>query len=156
MAHFYLGIMGAHMKKLVLFLAVIGLLVIPSITFAADTEVTIKATDDLKYDTSEIKAKAGSKVKITITNIGTNATMAHNVVVLKPAADINAFGMAAMLAGEAKHYMPESADIIAHTELAKPGESKSIEFTAPAAGDYPYICSFPGHYTIMKGVLKVS
>jgi azurin len=144
------------MKKLVLLLLAVGLLVVPSIAFAADTEVTIKASDDLKYDVTEIKAKAGTKVKITITNVGVNAAMLHNVVVLKSTADVNAFGMAAMTAGEAKHYIPESGDIIAHTEMAKPGESKSIEFTAPAAGDYPYVCSFPGHYAIMKGVLKVS
>ena len=31
----------------------------------------------------------------------------------------------------------------------------AIEFTAPAAGDYPYMCTFPGHGAIMKGVMKV-
>ena len=144
------------MRKLTLLLVAVGLFVFPSMTLAADTEVTIKGSDDLKFDITEIKAKAGSTVKITLTNVGVNAAMIHNVVVLKSTADVNAIGMAAMSAGAAKNYIPESTDIIAHTDLAKPGESKSVEFTAPAAGDYPYICSFPGHYAIMRGMLKVS
>ena len=88
------------MNKFLLALAIIGAVAIPGVGFAADNEITIKGTDDLKFDTTEIKAKAGTKVKITITNAGTNPTMAHNVVVLKSAADVNAFGMAAMQAGE--------------------------------------------------------
>jgi azurin len=30
-----------------------------------------------------------------------------------------------------------------------------VTFTAPAAGDYPYICTFPGHYMTMRGVMHV-
>jgi azurin len=35
------------------------------------------------------------------------------------------------------------------------GESTVIEFVAPEAGTYTYICSFPGHYAMMKGKLIV-
>ena len=51
----------------------------------------------------------------------------------------------------------KKADIIAHTELAGAGETVEVTFKVPAAaGDYPYICSFPGHYQAgMKGTLTV-
>jgi len=40
--------------------------------------------------------------------------------------------------------------------LVEPGTSGETTFTAPAAGTYPYICTFPGHYLMMKGVLTVT
>jgi azurin len=31
-----------------------------------------------------------------------------------------------------------------------------MSFTAPIAkGDYPYVCTFPGHHILMRGVMKV-
>jgi azurin len=56
----------------------------------------------------------------------------------------------------AKHYVPESPDILFHTKLVQPGQVESIEFDAPAEpGDYPYLCTFPGHWLLMQGVMKV-
>jgi azurin len=61
-----------------------------------------------------------------------------------------------------KSYIPAGADggvhvdILAHTTLVQPGTKTELEFTAPAeAGDYPYICTFPGHFLLMKGTLHV-
>jgi azurin len=34
-----------------------------------------------------------------------------------------------------------------------PGESETITFKLDAAGEYNFICSFPGHYALMKGVI---
>ena len=31
------------------------------------------------------------------------------------------------------------------------GQSDTIEFDAPEPGTYDFICSFPGHYSVMKG-----
>jgi azurin len=46
-------------------------------------------------------------------------------------------------------------DIIAHTPMSAPGETVTVEFTAPAEGDYPYICTYPGHYMTMQGTMHV-
>jgi uncharacterized cupredoxin-like copper-binding protein len=47
--------------------------------------------------------------------------------------------------------------MIAHTALLAPGGSETIEFTAPAAGSYTFVCTYPGHYGGgMKGVLTVN
>ena len=51
----------------------------------------------------------------------------------------------------------KKADIIASTALAGAGETVEVTFKVPAAaGDYPYLCSFPGHFQAgMKGTLTV-
>jgi azurin len=46
--------------------------------------------------------------------------------------------------------------VIAHTPMAKPGETTEVTFTAPAAGTYPFICTVPGHYMLMKGVFTAA
>ena len=59
----------------------------------------------------------------------------------------------------AKGYIPDASkdDIIANTKLVMPNGTETIEFTAPAeAGDYPYMCTFPGHWLLMKGVMHVT
>ena len=47
-------------------------------------------------------------------------------------------------------------DILHATKHLDKGETQEIEFTAPAtAGDYPFVCTFRGHATIMRGVMHV-
>ena len=47
--------------------------------------------------------------------------------------------------------------MIAATTLAGNGETVEVTFTVPkAAGSYPYVCTFPGHFQAgMKGTLEV-
>ena len=52
-------------------------------------------------------------------------------------------------------YIADGDDAIAYTKLIGGGESDTIIFDAPLKGSYTYICSFPGHYGVMKGVLVV-
>lgn len=116
--------------------------------------IVIKGSDAMQFDLKEIKVKAGQKVKLTLTHSGklAKAAMGHNWVLLKPGTDVAAFGSKAAAARETE-YIPktEAASIIAHTKLVGGGESDTIEFTAPAKGTYTFICSFPGHYALMKG-----
>jgi azurin len=86
----------------------------------------------------------------------------HNFLLLKPGTKdaVGALADKMLTDPEAlkKLYLPESADILVKpTKLIGIGQSDLIEFTAPAeAGDYPYICTFPGHCRLMNGVLKVT
>lgn len=115
----------------------------------------------LAYEKTEFTAKAGSKIKLVFNNSVAAVPQPHNIVLCKPGTGDKVAGAAmAMLTdpnGMAKSYVPESADIIAHTKFAQPGQTESVEVTLPAeVGDYPFFCSFPGHSAIMKGVLKVT
>lgn len=126
----------------------------PAAPAADGVNLEISGTDDMKFDKTELRAKAGQKVTLTLHHPGklSKEAMGHNVVILKPGTDIAAFAAKAIGAKD-NDYFPESeaGSVIAHTKVIGGGESVTIEFTAPAAGTYPFICSFPGHYTFMKG-----
>ena len=58
--------------------------------------------------------------------------------------------------GFAQHYVPDVPEVLAYTDMVNPGKEFSIHFDAPSKpGDYPYLCTFPGHWMVMKGVLRV-
>lgn len=123
-----------------------------SSTSQLSNEVALTANDQLKFDKIEINVKAGEKVTLTLKNIGTmpKESMGHNFVLLQDGTDLDAFEKEAMQAPD--HIPANNPAIIAHTRLLGPGESDTIEFTVPA-GQYTFICSFPGHYKTMLGVL---
>ena len=111
----------------------------------------------MQFDLSEIKVEAGQTVVLTLKHVGKlpKAAMGHNWVLLKQGVDIQTFGAAASKAA-GNEYIPEGTeDVIVHTKLIGGGQETTIEFTAPEAGTYDYICSFPGHYALMKGKLIV-
>ncbi|MBL9180446.1 MAG: cupredoxin domain-containing protein [Verrucomicrobiaceae bacterium] len=154
------------MKKQTLLLLAITTLAMPAIAQDADVatlEIKPHAQNPLGYDKTELSVKAGQKVKLTLNNTGSIAPQPHNFLLLKPG-KLDAVGALAnaMLAdpqGMAKHYIPEAAkpDILASTKLVQPNQTETIEFTAPAeAGDYPYMCTFPGHWLLMRGVMHVT
>ena len=64
--------------------------------------------------------------------------------------------MAALKDGFDKSFVPTMKEVLYFTPLVAPEQSFQLSFTTPAApGDYPFICTFPGHWRVMKGVLKV-
>src|SRR5690606_33101198 len=116
----------------------------------------LKGTDDMKFDKSSFTVKAGEEITLTFTNAGVLPleTMGHNVVVLEKKADVQTFATASAKAKET-NYISELyiTDIIAQTKLLGPGESETIKFTLKDPGEYTYICTFPGHWIQMKGVI---
>ncbi|GAB5408120.1 MAG: azurin [Balneolaceae bacterium] len=120
-------------------------------------EIVIEGNDQMRFDLSEIKVKAGETVTLTLKHTGKlpKAAMGHNWVLLDSGTDVKEFATAAIRA-RTNEYIPEEGDaVLAHTALIGGGEETTIEFTAPAAGEYDFICSFPGHYALMKGKLIV-
>lgn len=114
---------------------------------------TVEGNDQMKFGTELIRVKAGEAVELTFKNVGTmpKESMGHNLIVLKPGVDLPTFGGEAAAASD-NEYIPKSAlsSIVAHTKLLGPGEEDKISFTLEK-GVYDYICSFPGHYGVMKG-----
>jgi azurin len=116
-------------------------------------EISITGNDQMQYNLKEMKVKAGQTVRVTLKHVGKmdKNVMGHNWVLLSSGTDIIEFGTQAMSSKETD-YIPAGTDkVIAHTKLLGGGESDTIEFVAPAAGTYDFICSFPGHYALMKG-----
>ncbi|WP_100610004.1 azurin [Confluentibacter lentus] len=118
------------------------------------TEIVINGDDMMKFDLAEIKVKAGQKIKITLRHKGKMDAnvMGHNLVILKQGVDMTEFATKAAVARDTK-YIPAGSenDIVAHTDLIGGGQTSSVEFDAPEAGTYDFLCSFPGHYALMKG-----
>ena len=76
--------------------------------------------------------------------------MMENFVLLKKDVDVDDFAQRAVIAKD-NQYIPEGDETIAYTNMLGGGESDSITFTVDEPGSYIYICTFPGHYQIMKG-----
>lgn len=137
------------------------LLILPSLSIFADSaQITISGNDTMQFDLKSFEVKAGQKVELTFKNIGKipKIAMGHNLVVLKKGISAVAFGQKAMGAGaNATNALPESVkgDTIASTKLLGPDENETITFTAPETGDYEYVCTFPGHFALMRGIMKV-
>lgn len=125
----------------------------PTTSNAAITEVTLLATDQMTFNKKEIHIPAGKPVRLTLKHIGTMSVqvMGHNFVLLKEGVTVPGFAMKAVDAKD-NDYIPEGTeDVIAHTKMLGGGESDTIEFEAPAPGIYLFLCSFPGHYSLMQG-----
>ncbi len=124
-------------------------------------EMTMKPAGaaGMEYDIKTFTVKAGQKIKITFEN-SHPVPQPHNIVFCKPGTKdkvmMAAMQMAASPDGMTKGYIPEGEDIFAHTKLIQPTQTEVLEFSAPAeAGQYPYLCTFPGHGLLMNGVMTV-
>ena len=126
---------------------------------AAVTEITIQPVgNQMKYEQTEFTVPAGEEITITFENTATSPAMQHNVVVLNTNDDavVNRVGQAGTAAAD-NDYVPDDDAVLAATEMSEPGETVSVTFTAPSEpGDYRYICTFPGHYTVMQGTMTVT
>ena len=113
--------------------------------------VVVTARNAMRYETTRIEAPEGATVRLVLDNEATTSpSMLHNVVVLAPGADQARIGRAA--AGLEDH-VPEDPDVLVATPMARPGGRTAVVFTMPPAGEYPYICTYPGHFQMMQGVL---
>jgi azurin len=121
-------------------------------------KIALSGSDQMQYSLSEIKVKAGRSVELTLTHSGKMpaAVMGHNFVLLHAGTDAAAFAREAMSAA-ATSYIPAAMQdaVLASTVVIGGGETTSVTFVAPAPGTYDYLCSFPGHASIMKGKLIV-
>jgi putative membrane-bound dehydrogenase-like protein len=111
----------------------------------------------MKYDLKSFTVKAGSTVEVVFKNID---FMQHNLLILQKGSMEKVGAAADKLAqdpkGAAMQYVPKMPEVLFHTSLVNPESSETLRFKVPAvAGNYPYICSFPGHWRIMNGVMKV-
>jgi len=122
-------------------------------------EITAGVGDQMKYSLNTIEAKAGEQITVTLTNAGTlpKEVMGHNWVLLKAGSDAAGFSAAAAVAKDTDYIPPALKDqVIASIGTLGPRKSGEVTFTAPAAGEYPFLCSFPAHYAVgMKGTLIV-
>ena len=109
----------------------------------------------MRFDVTQLSVPAGKRVRLTFFNPD---AMPHNWLLVKPGR-ADAVGEAAIALGARGFelaFIPPGSDVLAATKLVEYNREEVLEFTAPATpGDYPYLCSFPGHHLLMRGVLTV-
>jgi len=127
----------------------------------AGNRIELTGDDDMRFNRKRFVVLAGEPVTLRFENVGElpKEVMGHNVVVLEPSADVEAFGRAAAQAAESD-YIPtggeRAEEIVAHTALLGPGQSDTIEFTLEEPGAYPFLCSFTAHFRLMRGVIEAA
>jgi putative membrane-bound dehydrogenase-like protein len=133
---------------------------LPEQVVKAAPDVVIRLTvtpGEMKFDKTELSVTPGQLVEIVFTNPD---AMQHNFLLGAPDS-LQAIGTAADdLArspnGMAQQYVPQIPQVLFFTKLVEPGETVTVQFKAPAQpGQYPYVCTFPGHWRIMNGILTV-
>ncbi len=112
------------------------------------------AGEDSRYDKERLEAPAGSKITLKFTNRSTGSKL-FNWVLTQPGKFLQVVNDGSAESEANGFLKPNDGNVIVHTKLLKAGESDAITFDAPPPGEYPYICTTPGYFARMKGVLVV-
>jgi azurin len=130
--------------------------------WAANCTLAIEANDAMAYSAGELRVdSACSEITLTLRHTGTldAQVMGHNWV-LAARADFDALAAATATAEAADSYLPKNdARVLAFTRVIGGGESVTLTFPGKRlkkGGDYVFFCSFPGHWSLMKGRLVVN
>lgn len=113
--------------------------------------------EQMQYDFKYFAVQAGKPLKIILEN---DDAMPHNLVITQPKAfqdvGVEAGKMPPPDEGSKKAFIPDSPQVIDYVSMVQPGDSAAMTFTAPTApGEYDFVCTFPGHYVRMYGVMLV-
>jgi glucose/arabinose dehydrogenase/azurin len=112
----------------------------------------------MKFDVTQFSVAPGEDIEIVFVN---KDEMPHNLLVTAPGkleeVSLKAEAMASRPDAFQKHFVPETPDVLHATKLINRDEIARLRFTAPTAqGKYPYVCTFPGHWRTMNGLMSVS
>src|SRR5688500_20334373 len=107
------------------------------------------------YNRAVFVVKVCARVERDFSNV---SDMLLNLVGVKPGTAIKV-GEQAMrmgLEGAKLEYVPRTDDVLYYTSVLEPEKSQTIYFVAPTTpGEYTYVCTFPGHYIVMQGTMRV-
>lgn len=130
----------------------------PVVAQAPDVVIRLGVSlGEMKFDKSELTVAPGQLVEIVFTNPD---SMQHNFVLGSPGS-LETIGLAAdevarSSNGFSLQFVPQVPQVLFATKLVEPRETVTVQFRAPMqAGEYPYVCTFPGHWRLMNGVLQV-
>jgi plastocyanin len=118
--------------------------------------IRIGTLPGLRYDTSAFSVRPGAEVELVFSNFD---EMLHNLLITRPGARERVVQAALELGANAadREFVPASPDVLWATKLVPTGESVTLRFTAPTTlGDYPYVCTMPGHGIVMFGTMTVT
>ena len=111
----------------------------------------------MKFTQTTISAHPGQRVEITLNNTD---DMPHNIVIFRRGTiaeyEKELFGSLNEPNAQLRGFVPDSPNVLVASRLLNAGESTVVTFDAPTEpGEYPFVCSFPGHWATMRGVLRI-
>ena len=118
--------------------------------------ISVNPNTPMEFDITDFEVEAGSRVQVTLAN---SSDLLHNFLITTPGSleSVARLALNMGLQGPQRDYVPQSNDVLFHTNLVSVNESQSIYFTAPETpDDYPYVCTFPGHWQTMQGIMTVT
>lgn len=139
--------------------AITSLLLITDPVLAEVQQVEIGTLHgQMKFDRALFVVRPGTTVRLTLKN---SDEMQHNLVILVPGENkpLEIAKKAWELGPDAvrKAFVPDDPDVLFHTRVLDPQQSDTITFVAPEKeGEYPFVCTLPGHVFSMKGTMRVS
>lgn len=107
------------------------------------------------FDVAEFNVRPGQAVELTFYNPD---NMPHNLVITSPDKGDEVYEAAIALRGEgfARQFVPDHPDVLVASRLLNRDERQVLSFVVPdQPGDYVFICTFPGHGTLMRGIMRV-
>ena len=124
---------------------------------AGARKLVVDAIGGLQFKQKRLEAKPGEALALTLRNTD---VMPHNLVLVKPngaqKVGTASFKMLTDPKAGQKHYVPDLPEVINYIPVINPGTEHVLNFRAPTEpGIYPYICTFPGHWQVMRGILVV-
>jgi len=125
-------------------------------------KIVIQSNDLMKYDKSAINVEKGKAYEITLKNVGKlpKVAMGHNLIILKPGINALNFGQDLITkygATVQNEWNPVKGSmfILKQTKMLGPGEQETLKIKFDKRGAYHYLCSFPGHFGQMRGIINV-
>lgn len=131
-------------------------LVFSSLVEAQVREVHIKAVGGLQFDVVRFTAEPGENIRIVLTNAD---DMFHNMLFTQPGERESVVKAAFQLAerGPDLEFIPETDVVLWSIGVLGPGETAELDIKAPSTeGIYPYVCTYPGHGSVMYGAMYVT
>ena len=110
--------------------------------------------DKMMYDVKEFSVETGRLVSLQFVN---KDLAPHNLLIVKPGKADEVSNLAISLAedGPKKEWRPDTPLILWGSKMINQNQSDEIIFNAPDPGIYPFICTYPGHSQMMRGIMKV-
>ncbi|MBN8823599.1 MULTISPECIES: plastocyanin/azurin family copper-binding protein [unclassified Spirosoma] len=133
------------------FLLIGFVLLVQTVKAQRDTTITVTTTDALQFDQKRLVVRQQTRLTLIFQN---KDDMAHNLVITRPNSRLRVveFALALGPKGPAQHHVPVMDEVLAHTRSVEPGTIDSLVVTL-TEGAFPFVCTYPGHGSIMYGVI---
>jgi len=148
-------------NTLIKFILTTSIVLNASHIFAEECKMVISGSDMMKYDSKEINIDQNcKKISVTLKHSGKlpiNA-MGHNIIFLETKNLQKIISKINMSHGIDNGFIPEMEEVLFKSKMIGGGQETTFELDPKIfkkGVDYTYLCSFPGHFALMQGKVKI-